>query len=547
MPFPEGVVTTNIVETYLDASGKPCKGTAIFIPDMSAIGEGVAVAPVPVRKKLDATGSFSVLIPASVNTGLDPDFTYEYTLQLDGGIYSRRVYQIPASDDPVHIEDLVPVTPSPSTSRFVFPTHATAPSNPQPGEVYYNSTTGKVMVWDDVADVWVDVFSNAPGGAAGGSLAGTYPNPTLAANSVGTAQLVNDSVTADKLSVDYVPQTTYVNDLAITAAALGDLEETADTDRTNTTNALNLKAALDHEHPVTDITDIGTYYVTYANADIYYASKDDTEAALNLKANLASPTFTGTVSGISKSMVGLGNVNNTSDANKPVSTDVQTALNLKYDKTGGAISGSLTVSGVASFNGGLMVNGVPYLPHERLATSGEYVQRRKDCSTIVPISSGSIFISHFTALKTETILTLQTNTQGAGNIAVGGTSSWIGIMTWNGTQYEPLIVSADLATRWNTTFTEYNTAIYAATPGTGLANLGSPGWNKVAGQPYALWMIWNGSGTAPSLPCCTQNYADALTEPRDAGFMTLAAPPSSAIMAGWLSALGRSYQAWMRP
>jgi hypothetical protein len=33
-------------------------------------------------------------------------------------------------------------------------------------------------------------------------------------------------------------------------------------------------------------------------------------AALNLKANLASPSFTGTVSGITKVMVGLGNVDN---------------------------------------------------------------------------------------------------------------------------------------------------------------------------------------------------------------------------------------------
>jgi hypothetical protein len=48
-------------------------------------------------------------------------------------------------------------------------------------------------------------------------------------------------------------------------------------------------------------------------------------------APLASPTFTGTVSGITKSMVGLGNVDNTSDANKPISTATQTALNLKVN------------------------------------------------------------------------------------------------------------------------------------------------------------------------------------------------------------------------
>ena len=48
-------------------------------------------------------------------------------------------------------------------------------------------------------------------------------------------------------------------------------------------------------------------------------------------APLANPTFTGTVSGITKNMVGLGNVDNTSDANKPVSTATQTALNLKVN------------------------------------------------------------------------------------------------------------------------------------------------------------------------------------------------------------------------
>jgi hypothetical protein len=51
--------------------------------------------------------------------------------------------------------------------------------------------------------------------------------------------------------------------------------------------------------------------------------------ALNLKAPIASPTFTGTVSGITKDMVGLGLVDNTSDAAKPISAATQTALDLK--------------------------------------------------------------------------------------------------------------------------------------------------------------------------------------------------------------------------
>jgi hypothetical protein len=54
-----------------------------------------------------------------------------------------------------------------------------------------------------------------------------------------------------------------------------------------------------------------------------------TSTALALKAPLASPTFTGTVSGITKSMVGLGSVDNTADSAKPVSTATQTALDAK--------------------------------------------------------------------------------------------------------------------------------------------------------------------------------------------------------------------------
>lgn len=52
------------------------------------------------------------------------------------------------------------------------------------------------------------------------------------------------------------------------------------------------------------------------------------DAAVALKAPIDNPTFTGTVRGITKSMVGLSNVDNTSDANKPISNATQNALNL---------------------------------------------------------------------------------------------------------------------------------------------------------------------------------------------------------------------------
>lgn len=76
-----------------------------------------------------------------------------------------------------------------------------------------------------------------------------------------------------------------------------------------------------------------------------------TQTALDLKAPIASPTFTGTVSGITKSMVGLSNVDNTTDAGKPVSTAQQTALDLKAPIASPTFTG--TVSGITKSMVGL--------------------------------------------------------------------------------------------------------------------------------------------------------------------------------------------------
>jgi hypothetical protein len=69
------------------------------------------------------------------------------------------------------------------------------------------------------------------------------------------------------------------------------------------------------------------------------------QTQLDAKAPIADPTFTGTVSGVTKSMVGLSNVDNTSDLDKPVSTATQTALNAKLDLAGGTMTGKITLDG----------------------------------------------------------------------------------------------------------------------------------------------------------------------------------------------------------
>ena len=70
---------------------------------------------------------------------------------------------------------------------------------------------------------------------------------------------------------------------------------------------------------------------------------------------LTSPVIN-SPTGIVKADVGLGNVDNTSDANKPVSTAQQTALDLKADKASPTFTGTVNAANV-TLSGNLTVNG----------------------------------------------------------------------------------------------------------------------------------------------------------------------------------------------
>lgn len=82
-----------------------------------------------------------------------------------------------------------------------------------------------------------------------------------------------------------------------------------------------------------DVYDLDSVADTATRVAISPAQK----ASLASFAPIASPTFTGTVSGITKTMVGLGSVDNTSDLAKPIST-AQAAVNAaKADLVGGLV------------------------------------------------------------------------------------------------------------------------------------------------------------------------------------------------------------------
>jgi len=81
------------------------------------------------------------------------------------------------------------------------------------------------------------------------------------------------------------------------------------------------------------------------------------QTQLDAKAPTADPTFTGTVSGVTKTHVGLGNVDNTSDADKPVSNATYQELNLKANLSYPIFEGGASVDGDLEVTGNLTVSG----------------------------------------------------------------------------------------------------------------------------------------------------------------------------------------------
>jgi hypothetical protein len=74
---------------------------------------------------------------------------------------------------------------------------ASAPSSPIEGQIYYD-TAGHILYYRDNT-TWVAAGSTGASGTAGGDLTGTYPNPTIGANKVLTAHILDGNVTIAKI------------------------------------------------------------------------------------------------------------------------------------------------------------------------------------------------------------------------------------------------------------------------------------------------------------------------------------------------------------
>lgn len=154
-----------------------------------------------------------------------------------------------------------------------------------------------------------------------------------------------------------------------------------------------------------------------------YGRKD---AAWAEAAPIASPTFTGTVNGITKAMVGLGNVDNTSDADKPISTATQTALNAKAPLANPTFTGTPTAPTAAVGTNTTQLATTAYVVAERAATAtltnktlttpvltGTREVRVAMPANAIDLSAGNVFTKTISGATTLTV----SNTPTTGNAA----------------------------------------------------------------------------------------------------------------------------------
>jgi hypothetical protein len=306
---------------------------------------------------------------------------------------------------------------------------ATAPEDTAANPLWFNTTTNVLSVYDGE-------WFTTPGPTGATGAASTVPGPqgeTGATGPTGPAGTTNYNELTNLPNLSVYATETYADNAATTAVAaaidsapatLNTLNELAAAINDDASFASTVTTALGTKAPIDSPTFTGTVAgitksmvglsnvdnTTDANKPISSATQTALDAKLAsatasttyetitnvaLKAPIANPTFTGTVAGITKTMVGLDSVDNTSDAAKPVSTAQQTALDLKANLSGPTFTGTTTIDAIADATITTAARGAGYMgvPQSPAATTGAY--------TIVAADAGEHIYS--TATRTVTI------------------------------------------------------------------------------------------------------------------------------------------------
>ena len=241
------------------------------------------------------------------------------------------------------------------------------------GTASTSSGTGALTV---VGGVGIGGALYVGGSIVSPSLTGTPVAPTATGGGAGSTQIATTAYVRGEINTLLGGASAAFDTLNELAAALGNNSSFS----TTVTNSIATKAPLADPTFTGNVGGITKSMVGLSNVenttDLNKPISTATQTALNLKANLANPTFTGTVYGITKSMVGLSNVEDTTDLNKVVSTATQTALNLKANLANPTFTGTIntpaasvtdstastnTTSGALRVGGGVGILGATYI------------------------------------------------------------------------------------------------------------------------------------------------------------------------------------------
>lgn len=172
--------------------------------------------------------------------------------------------------------------------------------------------------------------------------------------------------------------------------------------------------------------------------------------------------------------------------------------------------------------------------HRRLVSAAS-VLPRAEVTGPQAMATGTLFATHFRADRTATIGSLRTYTGGSSTVGVGATHAWIGILAWDGTTYTPITQSVDDPTRWAAEFATYDTQLM-------------DDFAMAAGTEYAMYLLWIGSGQAPSLPGGQIWYADSLLDQRMCALINdQTQQPAAPISGAFFGPDSRRFQAHLVP
>lgn len=245
-----------------------------------------------------------------------------------------------------------------------------SPAAPVPGVVTVVSEQSKLLaqqaaaearaIADDLGQgietaVEEYLVANPPEGGTGGPVSDSNVSVIVSDPNSDTNAAINDIIvsygfaSAAATSAALAGKANTIHTHSKNDVGLGNVDNTSDAAKpvsSAVSTALSGKSNTGHTHVSANITDFNSSVDTRIEArlgvapaaldtftEFANALNNDpnfgttTATALAAKAPINNPTFTGTVGGITKAMVGLSAVDNTSDAAKPVSTAQQNALN----------------------------------------------------------------------------------------------------------------------------------------------------------------------------------------------------------------------------